>query len=411
MVDYLYYNTSFTYVFQGFFKNWGEKVSTVGIIAEFNPLHTGHAYLLSKARQLGSVVCVISGNFVQRGDVAVVSKEVRAKSALLCGADLVAELPVFWSMSTAQNFALGGVSALVSLGCDTLLFGSECGEIEPLLKIADILKTEEFSNELNRRLNSGITFAKARQEAVEHLGGEKGILEGPNNNLGIEYIIAARSLGADLTFKTIKRRGADHNSRDIKEFVSATLLREALQNGDTKLSADYIPQSIRYLYENTANIKKLDTAVMAALRLKTKEELKALPDLSEGMENKLFSSIRVATTPEELYNTLKVKRYPMSRIRRLVLSAFLGFNSSFFMKPLPYVRILGINSEGERLLRLAKKSSPIPVITRIGELETLDSNSKRVFAAECRATDIFNLALKNPQQCGTEYTFKLIREE
>ena len=123
-------------------------MSTVGIIAEFNPLHKGHEYLISEAKKLGSVVCVISGNFVQRGETAIAEKRVRAKAALIAGADIVLELPVLWSMSTAQNFALGGVSALWYAGCDTLMFGSECGNVDELIKTADILESDEFSKNI-----------------------------------------------------------------------------------------------------------------------------------------------------------------------------------------------------------------------------------------------------------------------
>ncbi len=381
-------------------------MSVIGIIAEFNPLHTGHEYLLRKAKAMGKVVCVISGNFVQRGDTALISKEVRAKAALLSGADLVAELPVLWSMSTAQNFALGGVSALLALGCDTLLFGSEKGEIEPLLEIADILETREFSTKLNEFLGEGITFAKARQRAVEALGGEKGILEHPNNNLGIEYILASRKLGAKLDFKTVKRKGALHDSTKIDKFVSATLLREKLLGGDFDFAKKYIPKSTIYLYkrENFSNIQNIEKGILSVLRLKARDDLLNLPDLSEGVENKLYAAIRVATSLDKLYNDVKVKRYPLARIRRLVLSAVLGFDNEFFMKPLPYVRVLGFNDKGKEILKNA--NSKIPVVTRVSEIK-----NTKVFETECRATDLFNLSLKVPRKCGEEYTFKLITEE
>ncbi len=362
---------------------------------------------------MGQVVCVISGSFVQRGDTALISKTARTKAALLCGADLVAELPVLWSMSTAQNFALGGVSALTSLGCDTLLFGSERGEIAPLLKIARILETKEFSEKLNEYLGEGITFAKARQKAVEELGGEKGILELPNNNLGVEYIVAARSIGARLEFRTVKRRGAGHDSNSIDEFVSATLLRERMLAGDFAFAEKFIPEKTAYLYkkEKLSDIERLEKGILSVLRLKTKEELSSLPDLSEGVENKLYSAIRLANSVEELYNSIKAKRYPMARIRRLVLSAFLGLDNSFFMKPLPYVRVLGKSGAGTALLKNAKKNSPVPVITRVKEIESLDFGSKKVFETECRATDLYGLSLQNPTECGEEYTLKLITEE
>ena len=381
-------------------------MATVGIIAEFNPLHKGHEYLISRAKELGEVVCVISSNFVQRGDTAISPKEIRAKSALLAGADLVAELPVLWSMSTAQNFALGGVSSLVALGCDTLIFGSEEGEISPLLEIADILLSEEFSSRLNNYLKEGMTFAAARQKACEDLGAKKGVLDRPNNNLGIEYIIAARRLGADLKFETLKRLGADHDSSDLGEFVSASLLREKLLKGDREFCLKYMSEKILDLYkqENLSDIKRLETAILSTLRTKTLSDLKRLPDLSEGVENKLFSAIKVATYLDSLYNEIKVKRYPMARIRRLVLSAFLGIDNSYFLKPVPYVRVLGFNDDGCEILKKATETSKIPLVTKVSSIKDTD-----VFKVENRATDLYSLSLENPQECGKEYTFKLIK--
>ena len=383
-------------------------MSIVGIIAEFNPLHSGHGYLISEAKALGQVATVISGNFVQRGDTAVAPKEIRAKAALSAGADLVAELPVLWSMSTAQNFAIGGVSALVNLGCDTLMFGSETGEIEPLLKIAEILTGAEFRDCLEKYCASGMTFAAARQKACEELGAQKGILDKPNNNLGIEYIVAAKRLGADLQFKTVKRRGAQHDSTAVREFVSASLLREKLLDGDREFCRRFMSEDVLELFDSgsLSDIKNIEKGILSVLRTKTVGDLKQLPDLSEGVENKLYNEIRLANSLEELYNGIKVKRYPMARVRRLVLSAFLGFDNEYFMKPLPYVRVLGFNKNGREIIKNAKKISSLPIVTRVSEIK-----DEKVFKTECRATDLYNLSLRKPEECGKEFTVKLIKAE
>ena len=381
-------------------------MATVGIIAEFNPLHTGHEYLLARAKELGNVVCVISSNFVQRGDTAIAPKEIRAKAALLKGADLVAELPVFWSMSTAQNFAIGGVSSLVNLGCDTLVFGSEEGEIKPLLELADILLSDDFPLVLNRNLKDGITFASARQKACEELGCKTGILDKPNNNLGIEYIVAAKKLGANLEFKTVKRQGADHDSAEEKEFVSASLLREKLLSGDRDFCQKYMSADVLDLFspDNLSDIKNIETSILAVLRTKTLEDLKKLPDISEGVENKLFSAIKVATDLNSLYNEIKVKRYPLARIRRLVLSAFLGLDNSFFMKEVPFVRVLGFNKTGENVLKNATKTSKVPIVNKVSSIK-----DTQLFGAENLATDLYSLSLKKPLESGKNYTLKLIK--
>lgn len=388
-------------------------MSISGIIAEFNPLHTGHKYLINEAKKLGAVVCVISGNFVQRGDTAIAEKRLRALSALRCGADLVVELPVLWSMSTAQNFALGGVSILKNIGCDTLFFGSECGDIESLKQASDILSGKEFSYLLSENLASKETFARLRQTTAESLGVKKDLLSGANNNLAIEYIIAASKIGFEPSFKTVKRLGALHDSLEEGEFVSASLLREKLRNNDRKFCERYIPQEIMDIYtpENISDIGNIEKAILAVLRTKSADDLKKLPDISEGVENKIFSAIGVAESLSSLYNNVKVKRYTHARIRRLVISAFLGFDNEFFMKEPPYVRVLGFNSKGEEILRSAKKTSNIPIVTTFKEISALRDTSKKVFETEVRATDLFSLSLPKVRACGMEYTSKIIKTE
>lgn len=391
-----------------------EILSVTGIIAEFNPLHTGHALLLKEAKERGTAVAVISGNFVQRGDLAIADKRIRARAALLSGADLVLELPCAYSMSTAQNFALGGVSALKAVGCDTLLFGSESGDTAELKTACDILKTKEFSELLNGYLTTGMTFAAAREKAACDMGLKKGVLSGANNNLAVEYICAAESIGADFRFETLKRQGAGHDSPKVSGgYASASLLRQRLLSGDRDFCKDYIPENILPLFSasNSADIRRLENAILAVLRTRTLSELKNLPDISEGLENKLFSAIRVATSLNNLYNRVKVKRYTLARIRRLVLSAFIGLDNTFFMKQPPYIRVLGFNARGMALLKERSADSAIPVVTRVSEIKKLPEPAKRLFETECRATDLFSLALPEAAPCGLEYTAKIIKTE
>jgi len=388
-------------------------MSAVGIVAEFNPLHKGHEYLITAAKKQGTVVSVLSGNFVQRGDTAIAEKRIRAESALNAGVDLVLELPVLWSMSTAQNFALGGISALKAAGCEKIIFGSECGNIEALQAAADILISTEFTEKLSHKLKDGITFAAARQAVAEELGVEKGILDGANNNLGIEYIIAAKSIGFNVRFETVQRKGAQHDSLDEAEFVSASLLRNKLLNKDYAFCEKYMSAEALSLFkeDSISDISRLDKAVLAVLRTRSEKDFARLPDLSEGVENKLQSALRIAKSVEELYNEVKVKRYTLARIRRLVLSAFIGLDNSFFMKPLPYVRVLGFSKSGQEQLKFMTKSSEIPVITRAAQIKNLGATEQKIFETECRATDLFMLSLKTPGETGLEYTSKLIKKE
>ena len=388
-------------------------MSTIGIIAEFNPLHSGHKYIIDCAKKDGNtVICALSGNFVQRGDVAILSKEERAKSALICGADIVAELPVLWSMSTAQNFALGGVWQLYNLGCDTIMFGSECGDIDALKNAADVLLGDAFSELVSEKAKNGVTFATAREQAAMELGIDFKLLRNANDNLGIEYIIAARKLGLDLDFRCVIRQGAAHDSDEIVGgYVSASFIRENLLKGNIGYTERFMPPALRgKLNEcDIADIKRLERAILCALRTKSAEDFKNLPDLSEGLENKLHFSLRVAGSLNELYNMIKTKRYTLARVRRLVLSAFLGLDNELFMKTPPYVRLLGFSKTGEEHLGSIKDD--LPIITRAAQIKELDAVSQKVFDTESRATDIYALAFHAPHECGMEFKRKLLKTE
>lgn len=388
-------------------------MSAVGIIAEFNPLHTGHKCIIDYAKTQGdTVVCVISGNFVQRGDVSIIGKQMRTKLALLSGADIVAELPVLWSMSTAQNFALGGVWQLYNLGCSKIVFGSECGDIDALKNAADVLYSDGFFEKVTQKSKSGITFAVAREQAATEMGVDPSLLRGANNNLGIEYIIAAKKLNLPMQFDTIKRIGAGHDSGEIDGgFVSSSFIRTELLRGNIGFTERFMPREIRGIInqKDIADITRLETAILYSLRTKSADMLEGLPDISEGLHNKIYFSIRNATSFEELCNSIKTKRYTMARIRRLVLSAFLGFDSQFFMTTPPYVRVLGFSKNG--LEHLKKPQGIIPIITRALQIKQLDSDAQKVFDTECRATDIYNLALGSPLECGGEHRIKLLKTE
>lgn len=386
-------------------------MSCVGIIAEFNPIHTGHMRLLRAASEQGTVAVALSGNFVQRGDAAIAEKRLRAAAALACGADIVVEIPVSYSMSTAQNFALGGVCALKAIGCDTLMFGSECGDTNELCKAAEVICGNDYTARLKSELACGKTFAAARASAA---GAAGELLSQPNNNLAVEYITAANRINANFKLLTLKREGAAHDSPTAAGgFASASLLRKKLISGDMEFCEKYIPKKAFELLkpECIADLRRAERAVLAVLRQKTPEELKNLPDISEGIENKLFSAIAVAKSLEELYNTVKVKRYTHARIRRMALSLFLGLDDEFFMKPPPYVRVLGFNRRGEEHLRGLSGGFPVPAVTRVSEIRALGASAERMFAAECRAADMFALTLAEPAVCGSEYTSKLIKTE
>ncbi len=383
-----------------------------GIIAEFNPLHNGHKHLIDAAKALEKpVAAVISGNFVQRGECACLEKGKRTELALKSGVDIVAELPSLWSMSTAQNFALGGVWQLYSLGCNEIIFGSECGEIDKLTSIADIMCSDDFFKELTKDVNGANTFAVAREEAAGRLGADVSVLRNPNDNLGVEYIIAAKKLNLPINFRCIKREGASHDSRCISgDFVSASYIREELMRGNIAFAERFMPSNLHgdICKKDIADTKRLETAILSALRTKTAKDFATLPDISEGLHNRLEFAVRVATSLEELQAQLKSKRYTLARVRRLILSAFLGFDNSFFMRTPPYVRLLGASEKG---LGELSKGTLYDVLTKPAQIKALSADAEKVFSAECRATDIYTLSLKSPLEAGLEYKRKFLKSE
>ena len=385
-------------------------MSLAGIIAEFNPLHNGHKYLIDAAKNDGfDVACVISGNFVQRGDTALLPKFERAKSALYAGVDIVLELPVPWSMSTAQNFALGGISQLSSIGVDTLYFGSECADTTELVNIAEILLSESFNQILSSRLKGNETFAKLRRDTVcEILGKETSVLDNPNDTLAVEYICTSIKLGAGFKFKAIKRQGASHNdSTESRGFSTSTLLRKAAQDNNINYLRQFMPEESFKILINSpiSSISRLDTAIVSRIKQLREEELSNLPDISEGIERHLYKTIANVYTYSDICDAIKSKRYTMARVRRLVLSAFLGIDNSYFQKEPPYVRVLGFNDNACKYL---SGNGIKPIITKVSQINMLNEFSKKVFETENRINKIYALSLDNPSEFIDECSQKII---
>lgn len=385
-----------------------------GIICEYNPFHNGHRALIEESRRRGSthIVAVMSGNFVQRGEPACLEKGARARMALACGADLVLELPLPWAMARAETFAWGGVYLLQQLGCvEHLMFGSEQGEIQTLQELAALLESPDFQAALARELTQGVPFARARQAAITKLCNTETaqILEQPNNILGIEYCKALRRLNSSIQPETIQRVGAGHDaSAPGSEYASASYLRTQLQtNPQADLSA-YMPHTAAKLLRTEAwagqiaSLERLETAMLAMLRTLSKEQLAQLPDISEGLEHRLWRAIRQSSTLDELYQTAKSKRYSHARIRRITLAAFLGLRADDIKEPPPYLRVLGMNPRGREILHQAKRSTQLPIVTKYAEIASLSQNAEDLFALECRATDLFTLSLAYRQACGLE---------
>lgn len=394
----------------------------LGIIAEYDPFHTGHAHHIEESRRLlgenTAVIVLMSGNFVQRGGCAVADKWTRAKLALMGGADLVLELPTPWCLSSAEGFARGGAALLSACGVvDVLSFGSECGAVGPLSRVAAALDAPNYPSLLARFLDEGVSFPAARQKAVETLlGPEAGLLSTPNNNLGVEYLRALSALHSPIRPMTIPRRGAAHNSlsSDLEAsappFVSATQLRAYLRAGQLNLAAPYLLPKSRPLMEQAAanlpDLALMERGLLAKLRTMSASDWAAFPDsgAGEGLPRRLERAGRQCHSMEEFFSLVKTRRYPLARLRRLVLRAYLGLTAGVVPPSPPYLRVLGFNATGRTLLREMKSRATLPVLTKPAHAKALDASGRQLFQLEARCTDLYDLCLPSPPAPGREWT-------
>lgn len=438
-----------------------QKIPVFAIICEFDPLHFGHKLILETARaQKGAVCCVMSGNFLQRGLPAMADKWSRARMALSCGADLVAELPLSWACAGAERFAFGGVALARALGARRLFFGSEIPDAALLERLARALLSPEFSR-LLREDSGGDGFALRRQRAAARLLGEESarVLSLPNANLGVEYIKAILRQGGDLIPTPVLRQGAGHSGglsfggsapgasqscarsreapgspaepgRDSEAlpfptpcgagllpagtrpqalgpapYHSAGELREILAGGGSLegLVPGPVWDILRRAMEEgrcPAEIRRLELPILSKLRSLSREEFSRLPDLSEGMENRLYQASRKARSLSEFYSLAKSRRTSHARVRRLAAAAFLGLSAPLPELP-PYLRILGLTDRGRQVLR--QLDSSLPLVVRPRDLENLPPAAREAFAQEALADDLYALGCPIPQPCGRDY--------
>lgn len=387
-------------------------MNAAGIIAEYNPFHTGHAYHIAETRQrLGAdtpIVCVMSGNWVQRGTCALTDKWTRAGLALRGGADLVLELPLPWAISSAEGFARGGVEVLKATGIvDILSFGSESGRLEDLCAVARTLDGEDYRAALQTELDKGISFAAAREKAAAKIVGKAAtLLRGPNDSLGVEYIRAA---GQELTSMAIKRQGISHDSDCAKkDFASASYVRERAEAGEWDAVARYTPRGTAESLQGAelVRMERIERAMLARLRQMKGEDFALLPDSgrAEGLPDRLVKAASRAVSLEEFYALAKTKRYAHARIRRLALWAFLGLAAADRPEQPLYLRVLGFNERGRLLLKEMKRRAGLPVLTKSAHIKALGEEAQALFALEARSTDLFGLCYDKIKPCGMEYT-------
>ncbi len=331
-------------------------MKTIGIICEYNPFHLGHKKQIDLIRQeFGEdcrIVCLMSGNFVQRGHPAIFHKSLRAEAALRCGADLVLELPIPCCLSSAEGFAAGGVEILSGF-CDYLCFGAESGTEKELMDTAKLLLSDQFSGTLREQLATGISFPAARQIALKKMGGNADLLENPNDILAVEYCKAIIAQSSSMKPFPILRMGNYHDTVADDENPSATSLRKLLI--EKEQWSHYVPASLLPLYDNATvhTISAGERGILYRLRTMTDEEFQSLPYGSEGLWRRLMHACRSCTTLEEILNSVKTKRYTRTRLDRMIMCAFLGLSE---LKRPEYTRVLGFNSNGIPLLKQARKT-------------------------------------------------------
>lgn len=379
-------------------------MSVIGIVGEYNPFHYGHKHHIKETiKQMGEdcpVVCVMSGDFIQRGEAAVYSKFARAEAAVKSGVDLVLELPLPWTLSSAEGFARGAVGLLGATGVVThLSFGSECGEVTPLASLAELLMNPLFINDIRTELSSdeGIPFALARQRAAAKKVGElAGQLETPNNILAVEYIKAIYDQGLSMTPVTVQRFGSGHDSTAESGPRSASEIRRALANGAD--IARSVPDSAYEIYLREDKLGRgpvlsdnLETAILSRLRMLDDAAFASLPDAAEGLNNRLARAAREECGLDAVLAAAKSKRYALSRIRRMTLCAALGIKAEDAQGIPPYARVLAASERGCALLREMSVKSKVPVITKPASVRELDENCRHIFDICSSAHDFYSL--------------------
>jgi len=338
-------------------------LKTVGIICEYNPFHLGHAKQIRMIHDQYSsdcgIICLMSGNFVQRGMPAIFDKSLRARAALLAGADLILELPVTYSLSSAEGFAAGGVKILSGF-CDELCFGTETGTNEALLSTAEALLSSEFTTTLRPRLETGISFPAARQMALSDLGADASLLSNPNDILAVEYCKAIITQNSSMKPFPIVRQGNYHDTEPDPKNPSATAVREMIVGKHNWKSC--IPETAHTVFDGASvhTLSSGERAILARLRTMTDMEFEALPFGFEGLWRRLMHACRKYATLDEILTAVKTKRYTRTRLDRMVMCAFLGITREMLGSPAPYARVLGFNDTGRGILKTARESGQFP---------------------------------------------------
>ena len=381
------------------------------IIAEYNPFHNGHKYQIDEARKLlgedTAIIAIMSGNYTQRGEIAIADKTARAKLAVLEGVNLVLELPFPFSSATAEIFAKSGVHIANSIGADYLIFGSECGQIETVSKAAEIVTSDEFSNLYESLKNDKCNKTKSHPQLVEKaylaLGGDKleFDISSPNNILALEYMKAIKELGSNITPITIKREGAGYSDNDIIEntsLQSATAIRALLRNKDVS-AYEYMPENAKSVFEEAMNnglmpadVEKISPAIISSLRLNTHGGVDIF-DADYGLYNRLCTLSMKTNSILSLATSAETKTHTKARIKRAIFNSFFGVTSSIAKELPAYTQVLAFDEIGRKALKRIKKTTDFPCITKPADYDTFSDVVIRQKELSNKADSIYVLAL------------------
>ena len=378
-------------------------MKTVGIICECNPYHGGHEYLMKCARESGAdaIICVMSGNFVQRGEAAVLSPHARAEILVLSGADAVVELPFPYAASSAEFFGRAGVEVLSRLGVDEVWFGSESGDLELLSRYAEVADSQEFQAAYAAATEREGGTASAYFKLLSQMANDKGAVCAPNDILGISYLRAIRTLHSDIKPVTIKREGSGYAEQElvIGSFPSATALRRAWEENEIESIMSYLPGVCGEVSRREgrakaapATLKHAEALVLGMLALTPPKELEGYVGLGSGLAGRLHNAALKATTLTEFYELCATKKYPDARIRRGVLAALLRVKMEDLRAPVSYVRLFAINEVGRAFLASARKTSDLPIVTRQTDLPETPA-AARQFELESASAALYSKCL------------------
>ena len=380
-----------------------------GVICEYDPFHLGHRWMLEQLRQQGPVVCAMSGCFTQRGEFAAVNKFARAEMAVRNGADLVLELPTPWAVSGAERFARGGVELLQKAGVVThLAFGSECGDLEALRRVEACLSGGAYQDAVRQRLEGGETFARCRQLAVEKLLGpqDAALLAQPNNILAIEYLKALRRADFPMEPVTFPRRGGQHDGPVMEGIAPASHIRRLLRAGQTEEAIALLPEeSAAVLRRELAagrapvDMRACQRAILSRLRRMGEKGFLPYDGGGEGLYRRFYRAVRQTADIDRLLETAKTRRYPLARLRRMLLAAYLELPEP---EHIPYLRLLAASRRGCDLLRQMRGA---PVLTKPADVSRLGPQAQALFTREAGWTDLYTLAYPDLSQgiCGTDW--------